>query len=109
MPLNSRDLADARIRTFDAYAPVREGENIKNQGGIPLEPSRQAQHAPSRGGASSFGKDFELWIYDRGGKSLFTNPYSGKMMDLRFLFVDRTGTGGWILSSSNAEAIGTGD
>jgi GWxTD domain-containing protein len=116
MPMNFRDQNDARIKVYNRFAPDREGTGAKggssegtqgvdpyqDSGGIPMPFSRRAetqrqtqQYSPTQNFA------FELWKYNDVSKTLFSNRYSRKGMGQRFLFVDRTGTGDYILESSN--------
>ncbi len=110
LPINEKDQEDAMVRVFDNYAPEREGTQAKGSGGIPLPTTRQSRRAVAvaRAGVTNE-KGFELWIYTHAGRQLFPNPYSSKMLGLRFLFVDRSGTGNWVLNSTNASEFGVGD
>lgn len=122
MPLNPSDLEDATVKVWDKYAPDRVGTQAKGanpagtqgwwaderQGGIPVEPSRQA-HREIAAKRRAIGRDmsFELWEYNHAGQQLFPNLYSSQTLGLRFLFVDRTGTGHYILEATNARDIGS--
>ena len=103
LPLNEKDQQDAIARVFDSYAPEREGTQIKGEGGIPMPLTRQSQRDIQIARQGVVGeKAFELWIYNHDGWQLFPNEYSGKFLGLRFLFVDRSGSGNWRLQSTNA-------
>jgi len=123
MPLNYRDLDDARVRVFDRFALERPGSTAK--GAESVSGQKPASPYESLGGVAIAGSpeapgslkaerervrmlyrsagdmSFELWKYDRGGKPLFTNRLAGTGMGQRFLFVDRTGTGLYAIESSN--------
>lgn len=116
LPMNFRDLNDARIKVYQRFAPDRESAWSKGSstggsqnkdpydvvGGIPMPYSHRAQtqaQAMASSPSASFG--FELWKYDTLGKPLFENRFSRSSMGTRFLFVDRNGTGDFFLESSN--------
>lgn len=119
MPMNSSDLEDAQVKTFDQFAPDREGSGAKggadvNQpgstlsdpsmatGGIPMPRSSMAQRQIMLSYNTSHNSNgYELWKYDSGGKPLFDNYLMDEGMWQRFLFVDRTGAGDYYLESSN--------
>jgi len=120
IPLNSSDLEDAFVKVFDRYAPDREGTQAKgsdphfqtqgkrtSSGDIPLTSSRQSRRevAAMRHGTGR-NKGFELWEYDHAGDQLFPNQYSDRTLGLRFLFLDKTGSGFYVLESTNAFEIG---
>lgn len=121
MPQNFRDQDDAQVKVFDAFAPDREGSTAKGKmaggrsnvqvlgsdlgnssGGLPMPYSELAANKiDMRTGSAAHLHAFELWKYDRNGSPLFPNVYSRSSMGSRFLFVDRTGSGDYILESSN--------
>jgi hypothetical protein len=121
MPLNPSELEDATIRVFDKYAPDRPGTEAKGahrqgtqgsrpyekQGGIPMSVTHQSRRelADKR---RQVGREqaFQLWKYDHNGDQIFPNKFSGQSLGMNFLFVDRTGTGSFILESTNAFNIG---
>ncbi|MGD9548453.1 MAG: GWxTD domain-containing protein [Candidatus Krumholzibacteriia bacterium] len=117
MPMNEMDQDDARIQVFNRFAPDREGSWAKGDpaegtseplnpydtvGGLPMPNSF---HAERERGAKRYSAThtyaFELWIYHNGGNDLFLNRFSQRGMGQRFLFVDRTGAGDYVLESSN--------
>lgn len=107
LPLNQTDQREAVIQVYDNYAPEREGTSIKGRSGIPIETTRQSRRELATGHSRIWReKGFELWNYNHAGRQLFPNPYSGQNLGLRFLFVDRTGNGDWVLDSTNAMDIG---
>lgn len=116
MPMNYRDQDDARIKVFERFAPDREGTTAKGGsnegsqsispyqdiGGIPMPYSHRAEQ--QRMGeiySASHYYGFELWKYDNVANTLFPNEFSKKGMGQRFLFVDQSGTGEYVLQSSN--------
>ncbi len=118
MPLNPSELEDAYVKVFDRYAPDRPGTEAKggglgsrvpqlDKGALPIEPSQQAaREIDSKRQTVEREKAFELWRYNHAGHQLFPNIYSSQTLGLNFLFVDRTGTGTYVLESSNARRIG---
>ena len=121
MPLNPMDQEDARIKVFERYAPDRVGQTAKGAdpagsqeltpysrvGGIPMpySPTAEKDILVSRGQASRY-LGFELWQYQNSGVELFENEYSRMSLGLSFLFVDKTGTGHFVLESTNAFQLG---
>lgn len=117
MPTNFRDQDDARIRVFEQYAPEREGAWAKggtgslepspyqtdSQGGVPMPWSHRAEQIRSTSQyRASHLNAFEYWEYDRGGRPLWESRFSGTGgLGQRFLFVDRTGAGDYVIESSN--------
>lgn len=123
MPLNYRDLDDARVKVYDRLALDRPGSTAKGAeavsgqkaaspyesiGGVaiagsPVAPGSLKAERDRLSMLYKAGRDmgFELWKYDSGGKPLFVNRLSGTGMGQRFLFVDRTGTGLYEIESSN--------
>ncbi len=114
LPMNNRDQDDARVKVFEKGAPDREGVASKGTildssqaphetaNGIPMPYSRLAEaQRQTRQFSASHNFGFELWSYDSGGYSLFPNRFSMTSLGSRFLFVDRTGSGHYILESSN--------
>jgi GWxTD domain-containing protein len=114
MPMNFRDQDDARIKVFERFAPDREGTEAKGasgsqytnpyegSGGIPMPFSRRAEsQRQTAQNTASHNYPFELWKYDSGGNPLFVNRFSNRGFGQRFLFVDRTGSGDFVLESSN--------
>jgi len=76
--------------------------------GIPRELTHQSRRAiADKRRETAANKGFELWEYNHAGQQLFPNRYSGQNLGLRFLFVDRLGTGSWSLESTNAVNIGS--
>lgn len=107
LPLNEKDQQDALARVFDQYTPQREGTQAKGGSGIPLLLSRQSrQEILNRQQGLLLERGFELWEYNHAGRQIFPNRYSGQNLGLRFLFVDRSGTGVWSLESTNAVKLG---
>lgn len=107
LPVNEDDQQDAINRVWDGYSPERPGLNIKVNADAKqtaVYQSRRELLAKQR----NIGQDkgFELWIYDTAGVQLFPNQYSAQMLGLRFLFVDRTGVGAFVLESTNAMRSG---
>ena len=112
--MNFRDQDDARIKVYDRFAPDREGTMARgNSGSVDTSPYSAADaipqpwsHRAERGRvgtqySATHLQGYELWLYDRGGRSLFDNRFSATGMGQRFLFVDRSGTGEYFLESSN--------
>ncbi len=120
MPLNRRDLEDATVRVYDKFAAERIGQTAKGDqatgkfyspsGPIPLPDSyRSRRELAAHRHEAGRNQAFELWIYEQSGRQLFPNQYSGQNLGLRFLFVDRTGSGkNWELQSTNANDLGDG-
>lgn len=107
LPLNESEQEDALARVFDQYVPQREGTQIKGGSGIPLLLSRQSRREIlARQQGLRLERGFELWQYNHAGWQIFPNRYSGQNLGLRFLFVDRNGTGLWSLESTNAVNLG---
>jgi GWxTD domain-containing protein len=107
LPLNESEQEDALARVFDQYVPQREGTQVKGGSGIPLLLNRQSRREiQARQQGLRLERGFELWQYNHGGWQIFPNRYSGQNLGLRFLFVDRTGTGVWFLESTNAVNFG---
>ncbi len=121
MPM-SGDLDDAQIKTFQQFAPDRDGTWAKTEGITPRSASRHDQtvdfggvpmpESPSgeakifKNLNSSYSQNgFQLWKYDTGGHPLFDNYLTKKGMWQRYLFVDRTGSGDFFLESSNSLEI----
>ncbi|MFO7654547.1 MAG: GWxTD domain-containing protein [Candidatus Krumholzibacteriia bacterium] len=124
IPLNEDELDDARVKVFDRYAPDREGSAAKGGdpggteganpysrvGGFSMPYSRLAEKEMlARRTSPARLQGFELWRYDQAGDQLFRNKYTDRKLGLRFLFVDRTGSGDFVLESSNAFRIGGSD
>jgi len=121
MPLNPMDQEDARIKVFELFAPDRVGQTAKGTdpagtqelspysrvGGIPMpySPTAEKNILVTRGQASRY-LGFELWRYQNAGVELFENEYSRMSLGLSFLFVDKTGTGYFVLESTNAFQLG---
>ena len=114
MPMSFRDQDDARIKVYDRFAPDREGTMARGNSGsldsspysltdaIPQPWSHRAEmQRQTTVQSATHLQAFELWLYDRGGDSLWRNRFSATGMGQRFLFVDRTGTGEYFLESSN--------
>ena len=115
MPLNTSDQEDAYVKVYDRFAPDREGTQIKGfdptlsdqpwrqEGGIPQDYTYQARRdIHARRTSSRMYQAFELWKYNHSGRHLFPNQYSEQSLGLQFLFVDRNGTGRYVLETSNA-------
>jgi GWxTD domain-containing protein len=121
IPMNPQDQEDARIKVWERFAPDREGIAAKGYapggtqaqspyqrvGGIPMpySPTAERDILMRRGEASRY-LGYELWEYLNSGLPLFENEYSGMAMGLRFLFVDKTGSGDFRLEGSNAFRAG---
>lgn len=113
IPRSFADQDDARIKVFERYAPDRESQVAQGtitqeerapheRGAIPMPYSRQAEmERQSRQYSPSHDFGYELWKYDGGGRALFPNRFSMMSMGARFLFVDRSGAGHFVLESSN--------
>jgi GWxTD domain-containing protein len=109
MPMNEKDLADARIQVYDPYAPEREGSWAKSAGGIAMRISRSAANEINETRMSPRrDHGFELWRYNLNGAALFPNQYTSSqaLTGLQFLFIDTNGTGSYRLESSNATRSG---
>jgi GWxTD domain-containing protein len=121
MPLNTSDLEDATVRVHDKYAPVRPGTQAKGSdplgtqgrdpqargtGGVPMDYSYRV-HREIDAKRREVGRNmaFELWKYHHAGDQLFPNLYSNQALGLNFLFVDRTGTGQYVLESTNTTGL----
>ncbi|MHB8078696.1 MAG: GWxTD domain-containing protein [Candidatus Krumholzibacteriia bacterium] len=109
LPLNDSEQKEALARVFDQYVPQREGTQIKGTAGSSLQAllnhqSRREILARQQG--LKLERSFELWSYDHAGWQIFPNRYSGQNLGLRFLFVDRNGTGAWSLDTTNAVNLG---
>ena len=117
MPLNATDQEDAVIKVYSPFAPDREGSAAKGfdpsgtqgitpysrEGGIPMPYSAQAENDILAKRTSLYReRAFERWEYNHAGKQLFANKYTGRILGLSFLFVDRTGSGDYQLESTNA-------
>jgi len=116
MPMNFRDQDDARIKVYQRFAPDRDSVAAKGsaiggtqtinpykvEGGIPMPFSRSAERDRQKIiFSASHNFPFELWKYDSGGNLLFDTALTRKGLGQRFLFVDATGTGEYVLESSN--------
>lgn len=124
MPMNEDDLNDARIMVYERYAPERLGEWAKDPGVASAENfgvyTRSYQGAGAIAMPYSYLADknikakitapdtrrFELWRYDDGGEQLFLNSYTGQGHGLRFLFLDKTGRGDYVLDLDNTRLMG---
>jgi GWxTD domain-containing protein len=122
MPLNATDFDDAVIKVHNKFAPDRpgtwakgsnrqgtqgKGPYEKQDGGIPM-PDNYTSRQELAAVRQTVGRDkaFQLWKYDHTGQQLFPNKFSGQSLGVNFLFVDRTGTGHYVLETSNAFNIG---
>ena len=117
VPMNEKEQADALVKVFNKNAPDREGVWAKgsepidephkrgpwwSEGGIPMPYSYLAERELAKSHDSpTMYHGFELWKYDHGGRPLFANLYSEGALGKRFLFVDQSGTGDFVLKSSN--------
>ena len=123
MPMNASDQEDAFVKIYDRYSPDREGTQIKGsdpsgsqnvspwtrQGGVQLDYTIQARRdIYARRSSTRMLQAFEIWQYDHAGQHLFPNQYSEQTLGLNFLFVDRNGTGHFVLEQSNAYDVGMG-
>ena len=124
MPMNDQDLNDARILVYERYAPERLGATVKEgsaspaggqipyvssyqgSGVIPLPYSYLADRNIRAKANSPDTGVFELWRYEDGGAQLFPNTFSGQGHGLRFLFLDKTGQGKYVLDSDNSRLMG---
>jgi len=126
VPMNELDLEDARVLVFERYAPERLGSTVKGMGvdlhtadpnvsyrgnytqlgAIPMPYSYMADIDIRANKTAADTRTFQLWRYDDAGRQLFPNTYSGQGGGLRFLFVDRTGQGDFVLDSDNARIMG---
>ena len=99
VPMNERELEDARVMVYERYAPERAGTTAKSIIGMPFSHVANAEIRAKKTAASV--RVFQLWRYDHAGKQLFPNFYSDMGGGLRFLFVDRSGLGDFVLDASN--------
>jgi len=124
LPMNDQDLNDARILVYERYAPERLGSTVKEgsatpagslnpyaatyqgTGIIPLPYSYLADKDIRSKALRPDTAVFELWRYDDGGTQLFPNTYSGRGHGLRFLFLDKTGYGKYVLDADNTRLMG---
>ena len=124
LPMNDQDLNDARIMVYDRYAPERLGSSVRGKnihsseevmtsrgryagvGAIPMPYSYLADKDIKANLTASGTRAFQLWRYDDGGDGLFLNSYTGMGGGLRFLFVDKTGKGDYVLDSDNSRFRG---
>ena len=120
VPLNRGALEDARIMVYQRYAPERVGEMVRGGvmdspqdltgefgGAIPMPYSYLADKDIRANKTAADTRTFQLWRYDDGGDQLFLNSYSGQGGGLRFLFVDKTGDGRYVLDSDNTRLEGS--
>ena len=116
MPMNSLDQDDARVKVYKSTALDREGILAKgtpvntgtprrpwlSTGGLPMPYSYKADREIAvKGDSPSRSHGFELWRYTNGGNPLYPNIYQSGPPNKRFLFVDQTGSGDYLLESSN--------
>lgn len=123
LPMNEQDLNDARIMVYERYAPERQGSTVRGRnihssedvlpsrgnypgGSIPMPYSYMADKEIVAKVAAVDTRSFELWRYDDAGYGLFLNSYTGMSGGLRFLFLDKTGKGDYVLDSDNARFKG---
>ncbi len=120
VPLNRNALEDARIMVYQRYAPERVGEMVRGgaldspqdltgefSGAIPMPYSYLADKDIRANKTAAGTRTFQLWRYDDAGDQLFLNSYSGQGGGLRFLFVDKTGDGRYVLDSDNTRLEGS--
>jgi len=130
MPLNDSEFDDAIVKVFDQYAPDRIGTQAKggfvsgtqsrggyasgtrgrqpdeSTGGIPMDQTYQSRReVAARRHNIARDKGFELWKYNYAGWQLFQNRYSYQSLGMNFLFVDRSGTGSYVLEATNATSV----
>ena len=116
VPANQQELEDARVMVQERYAPERIGSMVRgrdrNDGGqdrgnyttfgaIPMPYSYMADVNIRAKKTAADVRVFQLWHYDHSGHQLFPNIYSGWTGGLRFLFVDRSGRGDFVLDATN--------
>ncbi|HOX26745.1 MAG TPA: GWxTD domain-containing protein [Candidatus Krumholzibacteria bacterium] len=124
VPMNEKDLEDARVLVYERYAPERLGSTVKSGdphlhegfsvmrgnytviGAIPMPYSYMADVDIRAHKTAADTRTFQLWQYDDAGRQLFPNQYSDHGGGLRFLFVDRTGQGEFVLESDNVRLMG---
>ncbi len=119
LPLNVGSLEDARIMVYERYAPERQGQMVRGgvmdspqdltgefSGAIPMPYSYLADKDIRAHKTAADTRTFQLWRYEDDGDQLFLNSYSGQGGGLRFLFVDKTGTGEYVLDSDNTRLEG---
>ncbi|MFH1843900.1 MAG: GWxTD domain-containing protein [bacterium] len=120
MPLNDSEFNDAIVKVFDPYAPDRVGTQAKgayssgthgrqpdeSTGGIPMAQTYQSRReVAARRHKIARDKGFELWKYNYTGWQLFPNLYSYQGLGMSFLFVDRSGSGSYVLEATNAMSV----
>lgn len=121
VPMNHHELEDARVLVYERYGPQRSGSlvrgggllsegvrggNVTTLGSIPMPYSYLADVNIRAKKTAADTRVFQLWRYDDAGQQLFPNIYSGKGGGLRFLFLDRTGRGDFVLDSTNTRLLG---
>lgn len=122
--MNQQELEDARVLVYEPYGPERAGSltrggitgqvegdgsdrgNFTTQGAIPMPYSYMADIQIRSKKTAADIRVFQLWRYDQSGEQLFANRYSNLSGGLRFLFVDQTGSGDFVLDSSNTRLRG---
>lgn len=118
VPMNEDAVRAAREMVIDKFQPMIIG----NSGAAPwntigerrtIGPGSPGGFAPysyigdiitERGRLSDEMHSFLIWRYDRAGRQLFLNSYSGFSGGLRFLFIDQTGFGDYRLDATNARS-----
>jgi GWxTD domain-containing protein len=101
IPLNGDDLEDSISKVHDVHQLDRDGISAKDAIDIAridfgLRDLKRNQARIGQEGA------FEMWTYRMAGEPLFPNRVgSAENIDVRFLFVDRLGTGDYRLEYSN--------
>jgi len=121
VPMNERDLEDARVQVYQRYGLERTGSMTRGRDPqasfdnwvgpsprdpIPLPYSYLADRNIQSRRTAADSRVFQLWRYNHAGTSLFPNTYSRHGGGMTFLFVDKTGLGDFVLDSSNAFMLG---
>lgn len=101
IPLNGDELDDSIGKVHDRFRLDRHGSWIKHEVAIAHLEFGDRDSKRNRRRAGQEGA-FELWSYELDGDPLFGQGAAGsENLDLRFLFVDRDGTGHYRLEYSN--------
>lgn len=104
VPMSHRELEDARILVYERYGAERPGTVSRSLIPMPYSYLGEVNIRSKKTTADS--RVFQLWRYDHSGEQLFPNRYSGLTGGLRFLFVDRTGLGDFVLDATNTTLMG---
>lgn len=102
IPYNADDLDDAIVSVHEVLQTERQGAQIKQA--VPDPPAgiqAQRDRAINETRVNTQGAAFELWRYQLMGKPLIPQRVLAENVHLRFLFVDRLGTGEYRLEFTN--------